>query len=96
VARSAASCSWLRFSIAAATSSWFNARRLHSKPHDMMLKRSNGFPPHPDLKPPAEIRFHDHHLPMVEAAAAGLGVALSPLVLVTDEIAQTVGRTCGI
>lgn len=41
---------------------------------------------HPHRPRPAEIRFHDHHFLMVEAASAGLGVALSPLVLATDDI----------
>ncbi len=35
---------------------------------------------------PKEIRFYDHHFLMVEAASAGLGVGLSPLVLVSDDI----------
>lgn len=41
---------------------------------------------HPGYKRPTEIRYHDHHFLMVEAASAGLGVALSPLVLATDDI----------
>lgn len=43
---------------------------------------------HPSVPRPAEIRYHDHHFLMVEAATAGLGVALSPLVLATDDIAK--------
>lgn len=35
---------------------------------------------------PKEIRYHDHHFLMVEAASVGLGVALSPKVLAMDEI----------
>lgn len=41
---------------------------------------------HPTFRRPSEIRFYDHHFLMVEAASAGLGVALSPLVLATDDI----------
>lgn len=41
---------------------------------------------HPTAKRPAEVRYYDHHFLMVEAASAGLGVALSPLVLATDDI----------
>ncbi len=41
---------------------------------------------HPTFPRPAEIRYYDHHFLVVEAAAAGLGVALSPLVLATDDI----------
>lgn len=40
----------------------------------------------PNCPRPSEIRFHDHHFLMVEAASAGLGVALSPHVLATDDI----------
>lgn len=43
---------------------------------------------HPNCRPPRDIRVYDHHFLMVEAASAGLGVALSPLVLVTDDIAR--------
>jgi DNA-binding transcriptional LysR family regulator len=35
---------------------------------------------------PTEIRFYDHHFLIVEAASAGLGVVLSPMVLATDDI----------
>jgi len=35
---------------------------------------------------PSEIRFFDHHFLMVEAAAGGLGVAMSPKVLAIDDI----------
>ncbi|MGJ4856150.1 LysR substrate-binding domain-containing protein [Labrys sp. La1] len=38
---------------------------------------------------PREIRFYDHHFLMMEAASAGLGVALSPLVLATDDIKRS-------
>lgn len=41
---------------------------------------------HPSCHPPSEIRFYDHHFLIVEAASAGLGVALSPLVLATDDL----------
>ncbi|RWC00305.1 MAG: LysR family transcriptional regulator [Mesorhizobium sp.] len=41
---------------------------------------------HPSVRRPAEIRYYDHHFLVVEAAAAGLGVALSPLVLATDDV----------
>jgi DNA-binding transcriptional LysR family regulator len=41
---------------------------------------------HPDASRPAEIRYFDHHSLIVEAASAGLGVALSPYVLVVDEV----------
>ncbi|MFC0266908.1 LysR family transcriptional regulator [Kushneria aurantia] len=37
-------------------------------------------------KRPSEVRYHDHHFLMVEAALAGLGVALSPLALAIDDI----------
>ena len=41
---------------------------------------------HPSVHRPTEIRYYDHHFLIVEAAAAGLGVALSPLVLATDDV----------
>lgn len=41
---------------------------------------------HPSVRPPQEIRYYDHHSLMVEAACAGLGVALSPRVLATDDL----------
>ncbi len=41
---------------------------------------------HPSAHRPAEIRYYDHHFLSVEAALAGLGVALSPLVLATDDV----------
>jgi len=41
---------------------------------------------HPSIARPSEIRFYDHHFLVVEAASAGLGVAMSPLVLATDDI----------
>jgi DNA-binding transcriptional LysR family regulator len=43
---------------------------------------------HPSVPRPREIRFHDHHFLSVEAASAGLGVALSPLVLAIDDVAR--------
>jgi DNA-binding transcriptional LysR family regulator len=41
---------------------------------------------HPAVPRPAEIRYYDHHFLIVEAASAGLGVALSPFVLATDDL----------
>ncbi|MEO6359546.1 MAG: LysR family transcriptional regulator [Sphingomicrobium sp.] len=41
---------------------------------------------HPAVRPPTEVRFYDHHSLIVEAASAGLGVALSPFVLAIDDI----------
>jgi len=41
---------------------------------------------HPSVPRPSEIRYYDHHFLIVEAASAGLGVALSPLVLATDDL----------
>lgn len=41
---------------------------------------------HPSVRRPNEIRYYDHHSLIVEAACAGLGVALSPLVLATDDL----------
>ncbi len=41
---------------------------------------------HPSVRRPADIRYYDHHALIVEAASAGLGVALSPLVLAVDEV----------
>jgi DNA-binding transcriptional LysR family regulator len=41
---------------------------------------------HPSASRPADIRYYDHHFLIVEAASAGLGVALSPLVLAIDDI----------
>ncbi|MBZ9870365.1 LysR family transcriptional regulator [Mesorhizobium sp. BR1-1-9] len=41
---------------------------------------------HPAVRPPTEIRFYDHHFLIVEAALAGLGVSLSPMVLAADDI----------
>ena len=43
---------------------------------------------HPAYPRPSEIRYFDHHFLIVEAASAGLGVALSPLVLATDDIGR--------
>ena len=43
---------------------------------------------HPSVPRPSEIRYYDHHFLIVEAASAGLGVALSPLVLATDDVAR--------
>jgi DNA-binding transcriptional LysR family regulator len=41
---------------------------------------------HPSVHRPTEIRYYDHHSLIVEAASAGLGVALSPFVLATDDV----------
>lgn len=41
---------------------------------------------HPSVHRPTEIRYYDHHFLIVEAASSGLGVALSPLVLATDDL----------
>ena len=41
---------------------------------------------HSSVRRPKEIRFYDHHFLIVEAATAGLGVALSSWVLATDDI----------
>jgi DNA-binding transcriptional LysR family regulator len=41
---------------------------------------------HRSVRRPSEIRYYDHHFLIVEAASAGLGVALSPFVLATDDI----------
>lgn len=44
---------------------------------------------HPSVRRPAEIRYYDHHFLAVEAAAAGLGVAMAPFVLATDDVCRT-------
>ncbi|RVA24475.1 LysR family transcriptional regulator, partial [Mesorhizobium sp. M7A.F.Ca.US.001.01.1.1] len=41
---------------------------------------------HPSARRPTEIRYFDNHALIVEAASAGLGVALSPLVLAIDDV----------
>ena len=41
---------------------------------------------HADVPPPVEIRYYDHHFLTVEAASSGLGVAMSPLVLASNDI----------
>lgn len=41
---------------------------------------------HPSARRPSEIRYLDHHFLVVEAAAAGLGVAMSPRILAVDDI----------
>ncbi|WP_338480469.1 LysR family transcriptional regulator [Pseudomonas trivialis] len=43
---------------------------------------------HPSALRPTEIRYYDHHSLIVEAAAAGLGVALSPLILAVDDVGR--------
>ena len=37
---------------------------------------------------PRDVRFFDHHFLVLEAASSGLGVALSPHVLATDDVAS--------
>lgn len=49
---------------------------------------SNWLSSHPSCRRPAEFRYFDHHFLIVEAAAAGLGVALCPFVLAIDDIAR--------
>jgi DNA-binding transcriptional LysR family regulator len=41
---------------------------------------------HPSARRPSEIRYFDTHSLIVEAASAGLGVALSPRVLAVDDV----------
>lgn len=41
----------------------------------------------PDIPTPRDVRLYDHHFMMLEAAANGLGVALSPRIIATDDIA---------
>lgn len=43
---------------------------------------------HPSYRQPGEIRYFDHHFLMIEAALAGLGVALSPRVLAGDDLSR--------
>ena len=43
---------------------------------------------HPAYEGPREIRYFDHHFLMLEAALAGLGVALSPRVLAADDLSR--------
>ena len=40
-----------------------------------------------DMPTPRDIRLYDHHFMMLEAAANGLGVALSPYIIATDDLA---------
>lgn len=40
----------------------------------------------PSVRRPSEIRYYDHHSLIVEAALAGLGVALSPYILAVDDV----------
>ena len=44
---------------------------------------------HPAHHRPREIRYYDHHFLMLEAALAGLGVALSPRVLAADDLSRS-------
>ncbi|MBM3099304.1 LysR family transcriptional regulator [Gluconobacter cerinus] len=41
----------------------------------------------PDMPIPRDVRLYDHHFMMLEAAANGLGVALSPRIIAMDDIA---------
>lgn len=41
----------------------------------------------PDIPAPCEVRLYDHHFMMLEAAASGLGVALSPRIIAADDVA---------
>ena len=43
---------------------------------------------HPEAPRPRSIRMLDHHFLMIEAALAGLGVAMAPFVLVRDQVAR--------
>jgi len=42
----------------------------------------------PSARRSKEVRYHDSYSLSVEAASAGLGVALSPLVLAVDDVAR--------
>ena len=42
----------------------------------------------PDMSTPRGIRLYDHHFMMLEAAASGLGVALSPRIIAADDVAN--------
>ncbi len=41
---------------------------------------------HPDVHRPKEIRFFDHHFLLAEAAASGLGVAICPHMIASDDL----------
>ncbi|MFW7268167.1 LysR substrate-binding domain-containing protein [Gluconacetobacter sp. Hr-1-5] len=41
----------------------------------------------PGSPAPRDVRLYDHHFRMLEAAASGLGVALSPRIIAADDIA---------
>lgn len=41
---------------------------------------------HPDVQKPKDIRLYDHHFLLAEAAASGLGVAICPRIVVSDDI----------
>jgi DNA-binding transcriptional LysR family regulator len=47
---------------------------------------------HPSARQPSEIRYYDSHSLIIEAAIAGLGVALSPFVLAVDDVRR--GSLC--
>ena len=42
----------------------------------------------PDIPAPRDISLYDHHFMMLEAAANGLGVALSPQIIAADDTAK--------
>ncbi|MFS3136862.1 LysR family transcriptional regulator [Gluconacetobacter sacchari] len=42
----------------------------------------------PDIPAPRDVRLYDHHFMMLEAAASGLGIALSPRIIAADDIAN--------
>lgn len=42
----------------------------------------------PDIPVPRDVRLYDHHFMMLEAAASGLGIALSPRIIAADDIAS--------
>ncbi|MBB2168350.1 LysR family transcriptional regulator [Gluconacetobacter aggeris] len=42
----------------------------------------------PGIPAPRDIRLYDHHFMMLEAAASGLGIALSPRIIAADDVAN--------
>ncbi|GAA4496883.1 LysR family transcriptional regulator [Gluconacetobacter tumulicola] len=42
----------------------------------------------PDIPAPRDVRLYDHHFMMLEAAASGLGIALSPRIIAADDVAN--------
>ncbi len=49
---------------------------------------SNWLTQQSDIKGPREVRLFDHHFLMAEAAASGLGVAMSPKIVSIDDISR--------